>query len=129
MPPGMLEKRAGRELAGQDRADLAKAQPEFVADERQQEVERRRIPVGHHVAGGDQPHLAEAGAGRYVSAVTVVMNPPTERADVPPASSFWQGMRAEDACAPGLITPTAFRGKCGNRRFEERCRSMVDMLP
>ena len=49
--------RAGRELAGQDRADLAVAQAEFVADQRQQQIERRRIPMRQRMPDADDPDL------------------------------------------------------------------------
>ena len=49
--------RAGRELAGQDRADLAVAQAELGADQRQQQIERRRIPMRQRVADADDPDL------------------------------------------------------------------------
>jgi hypothetical protein len=55
--------RAGGELTGQNRSDLAEAQVQLPADQRQQQIERRRIPMGHHVAGGDQPHLAKRDRG------------------------------------------------------------------
>src|SRR6185369_17051199 len=54
----------GDVLAGDDEADLAVREAELVADERQQQVEGRRIPVRERMAGGDQPQLAPgAGAG------------------------------------------------------------------
>jgi hypothetical protein len=48
----------GDVLAGDDQADLAVGEAELVADERQQQVEGRRIPVRERMAGSDQPQLA-----------------------------------------------------------------------
>ena len=58
---GDVGQRSGGKLDRQDRADLAEAQPKVAADQRQQQVERRWVPMRHQVAGGDQPHLTEAG--------------------------------------------------------------------
>src|SRR4026209_1690673 len=51
--------------AGHGGAYLAVAQTELVADERQQQVEGRRIPVGERVADGDQPQLAPGAASGF----------------------------------------------------------------
>src|SRR5262249_34691277 len=52
----------GDVLASHDEPDLAVGEAELVADQRKQQVERRRIPVRERMAGGDQPQLAP-GAG------------------------------------------------------------------
>src|SRR5207245_8374743 len=54
----------GDVLAGHDQPDLAVRQTEFAADQRQQQVERRRIPVRQAVADGDQPHIAKGMSRR-----------------------------------------------------------------
>ena len=56
---GNVGQRSADKLTSQDRADLAVAQAQFVADERQQQIERRRIPMGEHVAERDQPDVGK----------------------------------------------------------------------
>jgi hypothetical protein len=51
--------RARDVLAGHDEADLAVGEAHLPADDRQDEIERRRVPVRERVAEGDEPHLAK----------------------------------------------------------------------
>ena len=53
---------ARRILERQDRADLAVAQPQLGADQRQQQIERRRIPMGERVTRADNPDLPKRTA-------------------------------------------------------------------
>src|SRR5205814_9864903 len=46
-------------LARHDEADLAVAERELLADDRKQQVERRRIPMGKPMAHRDEPYLAK----------------------------------------------------------------------
>ncbi len=55
--------RAADELTGQDRTDLLVAEVQLVADQRQQQIERRRIPVGERVAERDEPDVGERPGG------------------------------------------------------------------
>ena len=59
-----VRERSADELAGQDRTDLAVAQSQLVTDQRQQQIERRRIPMGQHLAERDQPHIGKRPRSR-----------------------------------------------------------------
>ena len=54
----------GNVLAGHDQPDLAVRQTELAADQRQQQVEGRRIPVRQAMADGNQPHIAKCMSRR-----------------------------------------------------------------
>ena len=56
---GNVGQRAAHELAGQDRTDLLIAEVQLVADQRQQQIKRRRIPMGERVAERDQPDIGK----------------------------------------------------------------------
>ena len=49
----------GRVLAGQDRSDLCVIETEFFPDERQEDIECRRVPMRQRVADADHPDFAK----------------------------------------------------------------------
>ena len=56
---GYVGDRAGDVLAGHDEPDLAIAEIELATDDRQQQVEGRRVPVRQAMADRDQPYVAK----------------------------------------------------------------------